>query len=164
VDDFTDWDQFIASALPVVDWMFTGERYRDVPERTPVLRLGASGRPDVQDLARVLLTEEGAGRRSLSEWFSCSVGGQSAVVLDALFTSPVTCPVRVLFSLPRHRSVLDAVVATGYLAITTEPFEGVPGSVLWAVSMAVPTEALKDCLAGGRVTADPTDFAFAKWV
>jgi hypothetical protein len=116
----------------------------------PIIQLDLSTRPDVADLFRVLDVE--GFPRTERAWGLAVRRGHPLVLLAMKVRRPVQCDFEILFSMRRHRVLLDAIVLSGEVQIAAMEhplsISGVPTA---STVLDCDVESLREVLADPRL-------------
>lgn len=140
--------ELLADCLPIIGHHVIGCCAAGQITTIPVVVIGAEGRPDVADLARVHELE-GTGEVTAQWRFAVKPSAVLAIV-DCQLTQPVRCCFRLAFRLPADRGVLADVARLGGFVLATRAPVLRPDGRLAApgVFCEVPTHDLAAVLAG----------------
>jgi len=124
------FDELRRDALAIAGWAIPGMGL--LSSSLPVARLDASARLDVFDLWRVIRLD--GGLHAEVRWLlpRREGEGQGSHLLKVKVLTPARCTFAVVFRLPEHRPLLDAVVKTKTLGLTVEPL--LLDAEVWRVS------------------------------
>lgn len=114
---------FFADEVPITgDGIAYLASAAEVP--VPVVAVDPAGRPDLQDLGRVLRLEpagsDSVGPLQIGAYFRPPVG---FVLISASFTSPADCSLKLIFRLPRQSQLVQAVVDAPKFVISPGPID-----------------------------------------
>jgi hypothetical protein len=141
------------SRLQVVDSYRVTSRRSGQEKSIMVVEIMATGRPDVEDLPRVLRAEVGTGRATAyTAWEWCeSKDGFRWPVLDVLFKQPIVCKFTISFYAENLRPFLEELATIRRMYITPQHIPQEVRSDRWedwrdGFHLHVQLEQLKDII------------------